>query len=408
MMASGASPTSLGRRRGSAASFLRQSVCTFALGAILAAGAAAQVPAPSGQVIRVGPNRALSTIAAAARVAMDGDTVEVDAGEYIGDVAVWAKNNLTLKAVGGRVKLVANQMAAEQKGIWVVRGEKIMVQGFDFTGATVPSRNGAGIRFEKGSLLVRDCTFIANENGILTGNQNDARLEIENSEFGQNGFGDGQSHNVYVGEIAYLSVSGSYFHHAKVGHLLKTRAAVNDIRYNRLTDEADGQASYELEFAAGGVAYVVGNIIQQSPQTNNPHLVSYGAEGYKWPTNELYLINNTMIDDRAGSGVFLRVRPGAGTVRVENNLMVGAGSFDLAAAGGTGENFRGDEKSFVTRAAGDFRLRRGSPLIGRAAPVAPARDVVLSPDREYLHPARTVRISGGNPKNPGAFQTLGK
>jgi hypothetical protein len=302
-------------------------------------------------VLRVGPSRALSTIAAAARVAMDGDTVEVDAGEYIGDVAVWAKNNLTLKAVGGRVKLVANQMAAEQKGIWVVRGEKIVVQGFDFTGATVPSRNGAGIRFEKGSLLVRDCTFIANENGILTGNQNDARLEIENSEFGQNGFGDGQSHNVYVGEIAYLSVSGSYFHHAKVGHLLKTRAAVNDIRYNRLTDEADGQASYELEFAAGGVAYVVGNIIQQSPQTNNPHLVSYGAEGYKWPTNELYLINNTLIDDRAGSGVFLRVRPGAGTVRVENNLMVGAGSFDLAAAGGTGENFRGDEKSFV----GDFR-----------------------------------------------------
>ena len=58
-----------------------------------------------------------------------------------------------------------------------------------------------------------------------------------------------------------MTVTGSYSYHAKVGHLLKTRAAVNHVLYNRLKDEPDGRANYEMEFAVGGVAYVVGNVM---------------------------------------------------------------------------------------------------------------------------------------------------
>ena len=54
------------------------------------------------------------------------------------------------------------------------------------------------------------------------------------------------------GPFAVLKVTGSYFHHAKSGHLLKSRAAKNLIFYNRLTDEIGGTASYELEFPNGG------------------------------------------------------------------------------------------------------------------------------------------------------------
>ena len=71
--------------------------------------------------LQVGPQRATKTIAAAARLASAGTTIEVDAGEYVGDVAVWTQPNLTLRAVGGRVRLQANGAAAEDKGIWVVR-----------------------------------------------------------------------------------------------------------------------------------------------------------------------------------------------------------------------------------------------------------------------------------------------
>jgi hypothetical protein len=110
------------------------------------------------------------------------------------------------------------------------------------------------------------------------------------------------------------------------GHLIKSRARESSIRYNLLVDGAGGSASYELEFPNGGLAWVIGNIIGQSPTTDNRDLVSYGAEGQRWPDNALYLAHNTLVDDRLG-GRFLRVwtdrMPPATEVWAINNLLVG-------------------------------------------------------------------------------------
>ena len=38
---------------------------------------------------------------------------------------------------------------------------------------------------------------------------------------------DGHNRNLYAGTIGRLSVQGSHFYHATVGHLLRNRAAVN-------------------------------------------------------------------------------------------------------------------------------------------------------------------------------------
>lgn len=305
-----------------------------ALGLGLQPGAAqAQTSAASSPVIQVGPTRAIKTIAEAARLVRPGGTVEVDSGDYPGDVAVWRQDQVSVRAIGGRVRLLAQGAAAEGKGIWVVRAQGMTVDGFDFEGASVPDRNGAGIRFERGSLLVRDCRFLHNEMGLLTGNDANTVLEVENSEFAYNQRPDGHNHNLYVGRIARLSVTGSYLHHARTGHLLKSRAALNEIRDNRITDEAGGSASYELEFAEGGVAHVVGNLIAQSRDTQNPILISYGAEGYRWPRNELLLERNTLVNPLPAGGVFLRVAPGTTVVRAVGNRLVGAGQLDVAGPG---------------------------------------------------------------------------
>ena len=359
----------------------------------------------SARVISVGPGERIKSIAEAASLAKDDDVVEIASGEYRGDVAVWTQDRLTLRAVGGRVKLIAAGVAAEGKGIWVVRSAAMTVEGFEFSGATVPDHNAAGIRFEKGSLVVRNCAFLDNENGILTSNNPESVLTIENSEFGWNGYGDGQTHNLYVGAIASLSVTGSYFHHARVGHLLKSRAAVNHIFYNRLTDEAGGHASYELEFPNGGVAYVVGNIIQQGSQTQNPHLISYAAEGYKWPRNALYLANNTLVDNRPSGGIFLRVKPGDVTVKAVNNLLVGKGSLDAAAPGEYKNNFTVDWNEFDLAAREDYRLKRSSKLIGKAIDAGSADGQALMPTSEYVHPRSTVTLQGVA-RNPGALQSI--
>ena len=379
-------------------------VCACLLGPSPAVAAdAAAAPAPA--FIEVGPGRAIKTLAAAARFATDGAIVQVDAGNYVGDVAVWTQNRLTLRAVGGRVRLIANGASAEGKATWVVRADDVSVEGFDFEGSAVADRNGAGIRLESGSLRVRDCSFMHNEMGILTSNDRNVTLQVENSEFGHNMRPDGHNHNLYAGTIKHLTVTGSYFHHAVHGHLLKSRAAVNHIMYNRLTDGADGHASYELEFPNGGVALVVGNIIQQGPLTENPHLVSYAAEGYVWPSNQLVLAHNTLIDDRAEPGVFLRVRAGAAaSVRVIDNLLVGAARWDLIGGAELHDNFNVTRADFDPAAADEFRLLRSSRGWGKAAD-APARSAGDGsvPTRQYRHPRQTIPLTGP-PRQPGAVQ----
>ena len=318
--------------------------CGMAVASPTAAQIAPQLQTESREfaTLRVGPQRAIKTISAAAKIVKAGTTVEVDAGVYLADVAVWQHDDVTVRAVGGRVRLLAQGAAAEGKGIWVVRAKGMKVEGFDFEGATVASRNGAGIRLERGSLLVRDCTFMRNEMGLLTNNDPSTVLEIQDSEFAYNQRPDGHNHNLYVGQIARLTVKDSYFHHARTGHLLKSRAAVNYILNNRLTDEVGGTASYELEFPNGGVAHVVGNLIAQNTTTDNAHLISFGAEGYKWPRNEIDLDNNILVNPLTNSGVFLKVAPGVDIIRATNNRLVGFGSLETAGAGHYRNNTRVD------------------------------------------------------------------
>ena len=72
-------------------------------------------------MLRVGSGQRLSTVAQAAREARDGDIVEIEAGDYRGDVAVWMQRQLTIRAVGGNARLWADGKIAEGKAIWVIR-----------------------------------------------------------------------------------------------------------------------------------------------------------------------------------------------------------------------------------------------------------------------------------------------
>ncbi len=356
-----------------------------------------------GRTLQVGPTALIRTIAEAARLARDGDVVEIQAGEYHGDVALWNQKKLTIRGVGGHARLYADGKSAEDKAIWVIRDGRFNIANIDFIGAHVADRNGAGIRFGDGLLRVDHCLFYGNETGILTTSEK-ARLEIYSSEFAYNGAGDGQSHNLYVGAIASLRVEGSYFHHANRGHLIKSRAAENHILYNRLTDESGGRASYELELPNGGVAYLIGNIIEQSSTTENSIIISFGAEGYKWPKNELYLINNTIDNNQPWGGTFLTVKPGAGMVRAFNNLLIGKGSLDTGSAGVFANNRHVGWEHFVLAPRHDYHIRTDSPLQGTFVSPGSANGLDLAPTREYDHRASTRALTAA-PTLPGAQQT---
>lgn len=388
---------------------------TAAIAGKVAKGPGAPVPPPAPaaaettpQVLQVGPGRTYKRITDAAKVARDGDTIEVDAGDYLGDVTTWTQRHITVRGVGGRPRLFATGLSAEGKAIWVVRTDDMVVENLEFRDAKVPDRNGAGIRHERGRLTVKGCVFRDNENGILAANDGSAELVVENSEFANNGTGDGYSHNLYAGSIAKLTVLGSWLHHAKVGHLLKSRARENHILYNRLTDEFDGNASYELEFPNGGLAYVVGNLIQQSNVTENPVIVAYGREGYKAGPHELYLSHNTVMNDRTEGGVFVLVEPGAAVVGLSNNLFVGPGTMSLGAAKVTRDDVTlAGWSDFVLAPRLDLRLKAASALVGRANAAPTIRGISLKPVAEYVHPTATKPLRADARLSPGAFQSPG-
>lgn len=373
----------------------------------LAAAAAlplAAFRAHAGPVLRVGPGQAVKSLAAAARQERDGMLVEVEAGDYIADVAVWPQHDLTLRAVGGRVRVVAAGAHVQGKALFVMTGQRQRIEGFDFIGCTVPDRNGAGVRLEAGTLTLQGCGFRDNENGVLTANNAEIELDVIDCDFGAIPLRTGATHNCYVGAIKRLAVTGSYFHGGLLGHLLKSRAAVNHILYNRLTDEIGGRASYELEFPNGGVAVVMGNFIMQSSTTDNPHVVSFGVEGAKGPKQALYLVHNTLVDQKASGGIWLRVTPPGAEVMLANNVLVGPSKL-----GGEGHwtrraNFQAEWEEFVRAARDDFRLRPDSSLRGKAQDMGTAEGLKLSPEREYRHP-HTRGALAGPARHPGAFQS---
>ena len=127
------------------------------------------------QVIHVGATREIRTLRKAAQIARDGDTIEVDAGDYSGDTAVWTQKDLIIRGMGQRPRLVADGQAAEGKGIFVIKGGNITLENLGFFNARVADRNGAGVRLDRGRLTVIKCVFEGNENGILTSNDQEYR-----------------------------------------------------------------------------------------------------------------------------------------------------------------------------------------------------------------------------------------
>jgi Right handed beta helix region len=360
--------------------------------------------------IVVGPGGPVATVAQAARLAHSGDTIEVEAGDYVGDVASWSQDDLTVRAVGGRVRIIAHGNDAESKAIWVIKGTRVVVEGIEFTGAGVTDLNGAGIRHEGGKLTVRNCVFDGNQMGLMTWNDNHAELVVERSEFHHNRVastykdGDPVGHQIYVGSIGRFTLIDSYVHAGAHGHLVKSRARENRIVNNRLTDEA-GTASYELEFPNGGVAFVLGNVIEQSAHSENWDIVSYGAEGYAWPRNELYLVNNTLVSGLSKVGNFIHVRPGPDAVSVFNNLLVGDGRFHVEPSWKAAGNVHAAAGDVPLAATYDYRLSKDSALVGKGVDPGLVKGERLRPDREYVHPMQSRALTSPN-FSPGALQSV--
>ncbi|MBA3709536.1 MAG: hypothetical protein H0W83_12040 [Planctomycetes bacterium] len=357
-----------------------------------------------GRTLTVGPGKTYAKPSQAAAAAIDNDTILIDAGLYSGDACAWYSNNLTIRGVGGMAHLASAGVVSQGKAIWVIVGANTTVENIEFSDATLAvDQNGAGIRLEGAGLTVRGCFFHDNDDGILAGANLASDILIEYSEFANNGFGDGYSHNLYIGNVRSFTFQYCYSHHAKVGHDFKSRANVNRILYNRIMDEASGTASYTIDLPNGGDSYVIGNLIQQGPQTQNSGIVSYGLEGGTNTLQQLYFINNTVVNDRVG-GTFLQIGASTTLAKIHNNIFYGSGTV-LSGPGTLTNNLIGTNPMFVSQSTYDYRLLSGSPAIDAGADPGSANGIALTPVWQYLHPlSRVARATSGSAIDIGAYE----
>lgn len=382
-------------------------------------------PAAAPRVIKVGPGEKYTRPSEAAKAARNGDVIEIAAGRYAGDVAVWKAHNLTIRGVdgGGAIKrphLDAQGKSAQRKATWVIVGNDYLIENIEFSNSRVSDRNGAGIRLEGRNLTVRNSYFHHNQMGILTGHNPDSDVMIEDSEFYANTVDYKKTgslgHNIYIGRVRSFTLRGSYSHGAVTGHNVKTRARENRLLYNRLEDGKDGAASYIVDVAEGGSTWLVGNVIEQGPDGDNWAIVSFGSEK-RGDGDRLALVNNTMINNRS-SGVFVQTHgpvrpvlmnnilagrgtPLKGTGTLQSNLIAKSVSAGLLGSligrgkttAGTGPlagNLIADIAGFADPKAFDFRLTKESPARDKGTEPGLVNGWPSRPASQYIHPVKTA------------------
>jgi hypothetical protein len=358
-------------------------------------------------VLAVGAGKAFATPCAAILAAKPADVIEIAAATYTDTCAITVAG-LTLRGVGGRPKvdLSGTDHPAQYKGIYVIAADDVTVENLELAGAHISAENGlnaAGLRVEAKNLTVRSCFIHDNQNGILGGTS--GTITIEYSEFARNAAGDGCNqggctHNLYIAGVDTLNFRYNWSHRLATdtpdkGHLLKSRAKANYILYNRLSGE-DGFDSYELDLPNGGLAVVVGNVIQKGAQSGNGALMAWGEEGASNPDKRVFIVGNTFVNDRS-SGAFLNAS--GASLTVHDNIFAGTGSVPAMLGA---DNLAGTDPEFVDRAHFDYHLRSTSPARGKAVDPGKADQFALTPEYEYLHPAG--RIARAKAADLGAFE----
>ena len=232
-------------------------------------------------------------------------------------------------------------------------------------------------------------------------------ITFQYDEFANNGYGDGDTHNMYIGCCGNMdfTMQYSWSHDSYVGHTVKDRGPINNIRYNMIGD-AVGNTSYLLDFPLGGSTYVVGNSLYKLATTNYysntaPMIFAdvndNGANDPEYGTSnqDLHFINNTMILDPADQNNPSNVPPAFVLVScfaasnstcsapaygpeltvpavVENNVFLGGETEAINQSSAFVEdNLLSSNSSesnlaalkFNNAAAFDFRLTSGSPAI---------------------------------------------
>ena len=354
----------------------------------------------------VGSNQTYKKPSQVANLVKDGDTVNIQPETWTDDVATWSKSNLLIRGVNGMAILKAGTSNAGGKAIWVIQGSNVRVENVDFSGCKVDDNNGAGIRYEGKKFFAKNCSFHHNEMGILTINDPETEIYFESCEFYENGYGDGYSHNIYIGRCKLFEMKYCYSHQAKIGHCVKSRASENYIMYNRIMDLPDGTSSMLIDLPNGGKSFIIGNEMMEGPLSENRNIIAYGMENDLHAVSFLCVINNTIISKRSVCS-FIKGKYDSLNYYVVNNVFAGAGSIFDGISDNSADNYNTADLNatkLVNIDNYDYTPTKDSPFINKSVMISKIDGKSLIPTEEYVHPRSYKDRVNSNNADMGAHE----
>src|SRR5574341_445963 len=265
---------------------------------------------------RVGPGRAHTTLQDLVSVLNPGDVVEVDGNAtYPGGVTFvrpgTADHPIVIRGIrvdGKRPILSGGTNTVHFRTDVIGSGaDHYVFEGFEVTGGTSRCIFHQSDDLKLRDLVVRNCR----SQGLLGADFGSGSLTLEHSEFYGSGAGSNR-HQIYmaIDEDNYpdgvFRMQFNWVHDGKGGNNVKSRAARNEIYYNRI----EGAYYHELELigvdpacCAEGLVRedsdVVGNLIVKKPPPYGPNpsffAVRVGGDGTGQTWGRYRFVNNTFV-----------------------------------------------------------------------------------------------------------------
>ncbi|MES2221106.1 MAG: hypothetical protein V4587_09090, partial [Acidobacteriota bacterium] len=202
--------------------------------------------------LTVGPGGQYPSPCAAFPHLTSGSTLRVDANGgmpyYDTSDCIETAPNVTITGVNGR-PIIDGSKASLSKAMWVIDGYNVTIDNFEFRYAisSTSATNAEAIRIEPGTtsapnggnVTVQRSYIHDNFEGILSNSISSGAawysatpyITLQYDEFANNGYGDGLTHNIYIGCCGNMNftLQYSWSHDAYLGHTLKDRAPISNI-----------------------------------------------------------------------------------------------------------------------------------------------------------------------------------
>ncbi len=293
-------------------------------------------PTVTGHVLDVCPSGCTySKPSLAFAAAVDGDTIQVGAGDYT-DCGTLTANNVIVRGVsdGSGNKPRMGGQTCGRKAIIIVKGNNTLIENLelhDSVDPTTDDENWACVRMDEPNaynLKLRDCWLHDADDGFLGTNQAPAHNTVvfENTRFEKLGRA-GYAHGMYLGtavDVFVLRTSVVRDNHDD-GHLVKSRAKQNIIECNTIAS-LNGENSYAIDLPQGGNATVRNNVVEQGPNINNGgnFFIQFGEENDNNAPHSLSVSNTKFINDYGNRRGQINVaRPATAIVGWSGNTYVG-------------------------------------------------------------------------------------